>query len=61
MHNIWQNKVVASFIQGEALGHSNCSSYSTLFWNNLIISFNFDILEDSNYVNDNILVSLLLN
>ena len=61
MRNIWQNKVVVNFIQEEALGHSYCSNYSILFLNNLIIFFNFDILEDSNYVNDDILVSLLLN
>ena len=29
-------ELFATFIQGEALDHSNCSSYSILFWNNLI-------------------------
>ena len=42
----------------EVLDHSNCSSYSILFWNNLIIFFLFDIWKVSNYVNDVVLVKL---
>ena len=39
----------------EALNDINCSSYSILFWNNLIIFFLIDIWEVSNHVNDVIL------
>ena len=42
----------------KALDHSNCSSYSILLWNNLIIFFLFDIWKVSNYVNDVVLVKL---
>ena len=35
----WSGELFPNLIQGEELDHSNCSSYSILFWNNLIFSF----------------------
>ena len=54
-------ELLGNFIHGKELDHSNCSGYSMLFWNNLIIFFLNDIWEVSNYVNESALVSLLLN
>lgn len=49
-------ELLGNFIHGKGLDHSN-----SMFWNNLIIFFLNDIWEVWNYVNDDALVSLLLN